>query len=222
MTLSRSILLFSAPLIMLLLGCQPHPQTWEAANSPPQALESGNATALDMVAPPPLTREEITDLRIAELEFKVLSLENDVDRLSRGLGQLQSKAPVKKVPAATSKKDPAPLKKPSGKAEIENIRTGVYPGKTRLVIDLGRSADFKLDIDNDEKLAIIELPSITATALTEKALGTPLLSAAKVQTSETGSRVIISLKQPVKAQSSSKLNPAAQYGYRVVVDFIAQ
>ena len=48
----------------------------------------------------------------------------------------------------------------SGAPAVTGVRTGKYPNRTRMVLDLNTAAKYSYDIDNNERLMLVELPGV--------------------------------------------------------------
>jgi hypothetical protein len=104
------------------------------------------------------------------------------------------------------------------------VRLGEQPGgKIRMVLDLTGKADYRFDIDNEEKLLLVELPKTGWSGETGRTLaGNPLIQSYNVQeTGSGGSRMIVTLRKGAKVTYNSLLLPAGGSGYRVVLDLQA-
>ena len=123
---------------------------------------------------------------------------------------------VPKAPPVSASETP-PVK---GGATVQNLRVGEHEGKTRLVFDMAGSASYRYDIDNAEKLMIIELPGAEWAGKTQWTAGkAPLLASYTVSPLDGGgSRVIIELKQAVSVVYESKLDGGGGQPWRIVID----
>jgi hypothetical protein len=113
------------------------------------------------------------------------------------------------VPATTYK----------GPSRLADIRTGEHPGKTRLVLDVGSETPFRYDLDNNERLLVIELGNAPLSkAMTSSLRKSQFVSAYKAEATEQGSRVIVQLKKPARILHAETLKPTGGRGARIMFD----
>lgn len=168
--------------------------------------------------------------KVSVIEQHLNRLVADLARIDQQYGLApQAKSVKAPMPATTKPKAPQKAAKAlvkakpqvtasiSGKKEIENVRFGSVNGATRVVLDLGAPAKFSTDLDNEEGILIIEVPSMSYDA-------SPRLTKAGVvtnvqgQNAENTGRVILTLKEDVKIVQSSALPPSGPYGHRIYLD----
>jgi hypothetical protein len=138
----------------------------------------------------------------------------------------QANAPpqeIPKPPASTTAT--TPLQQPkaveAGGIVGSGIRLGEDGGKTRLVIDLSGSVTHRTDLDNDEKILVIEIPDAGWTAPASKTLSSSVVQSYTTQPLENakGTRLIITLKKPATILLDKELPPeATNKNYRLVID----
>lgn len=119
------------------------------------------------------------------------------------------KAPVDVAPAA------------GGARAVSDLRVGVHPGKTRIVLDVSAPVEPRHDLDNAEKLFILDLPGTIWKPEMQKTLpASSLLASYTAQPSSDGkgTTVAFQLRNAVKILSSIQLKPAEGKGHRVVID----
>lgn len=129
--------------------------------------------------------------------------------------------PVKAEPAkAAPKPKAAPAAATSGPLKVNQVRIGEQPnGKTRIVLDSTQPAKINYDIDNGEKILVIEVPGAAWAASQSATLkNSPLVSSYKAESDAAGSRVIIQLKADAQVLGTSRLAPANGAGHRVFLD----
>lgn len=105
-------------------------------------------------------------------------------------------------------------------AKIEQVRVGDYPDKTRLVLDVSRKVPFTTDLDNAEKILIIDLdaPDFAAPAGASFATS-PLVASYTAQAVAGGkSRLIVQLREPIVVARTQSLPPNGEKGERIVLD----
>ncbi len=189
-------------------------------------------------------RPRLAKVETMERHFRQLSLE--LDRINQTYDVAASAhepvvAPqVKPVPKAIPKPVPAPVVKAAPKAEpvkaapkpkaepaakagalkVNQVRIGEQPsGKTRIVLDSNQPAKINYDIDNGEKILVIEVPGAAWDAQQSATLkNSPLVSSYKAESDAAGSRVILQLKADAQVLGTSRLGPAKGAGHRVFLD----
>jgi hypothetical protein len=182
-------------------------------------------------------KPQIAKIDVIERRFRDLSLE---------LGQIDSKyqipAQEKSLPAKqenivlqkdkvkpTDKPKVAPEKKPqieSGKNDkltVKALRVGEQKNATRLVIDSNKELKLNYDLDNEEKILLIEIPSADwGTDKTRQIGKSPLIASYQVTTDQSGAKLVVQLKQPVTVKNKSYIGPSANQGHRVFLDLVAK
>ncbi len=107
-------------------------------------------------------------------------------------------------------------------ASIQNVRFGNHEGgKSRMVIDVSAAPQFTFDIDNNEKLMVVEIPGTVWSAgpITRQLQDHPLVqSMASSPDGQGGTRVVLQLKAPAKVLWSQAIPPAGGQGNRIVID----
>lgn len=113
-----------------------------------------------------------------------------------------------------------PEKYAGGPPNVTQVRTGAHPDKTRMVLDINAPAQFRYDLDNNEKLLLIDLPGINWSAPRQQKLArNPLVSGYTAQASgDGGTMLVVELKQPAKVLRSKALPPNDRYGHRIYFD----
>ncbi len=181
-------------------------------------------------------RPKIAKIDVMEQKFKDLSLGLDRIDAAYGVGAaaphpVEKAAPepqVKKpeaAPAPVKKavQEEAPVKALSGKAVVEDLRIGEQKGYSRMVLDLGKPAKVNYDIDNTEKILLIEIPGFAWQGPKEKTVSnSPLISSYKAESDSKGSRLVVQLKKPAKIGHYSAIGPTGGKPARSVLDIAAQ
>lgn len=124
----------------------------------------------------------------------------------------------KKLPT-TKTPDETPTSSPE--ATVTGVRIGIHPDRTRIVLDLSQAAAFKTDLDNTEKLLLVDLAGAAWSAPeTQSAPGKSLVGSWSTQTAREGkgTTAIFQLSGPVKILSASSLRPEGKSGHRIVID----
>lgn len=108
---------------------------------------------------------------------------------------------------------------PAGAAQVTALRVGEHPGKTRLVLDVSAASKFSADMDANENILVVELPSVSWSAPMHKAFDShSILKSYTAQSSAEGTRLVIEMKGPAKLAMKSALAPNDVYGHRIVLD----
>ena len=158
--------------------------------------------------------------------------ENEVKTEPKKVEPKPAVAPITK-PAAPVPPPAKPVTKPVAKPEakieqkaekvVKDLRIGEQANGTRLVLDLGEATKVKYDIDNEEKILLIDIPGYKWNAaksgnLTKSAL----VSSYQVTTDDKGSHLVVQLKKPAKVLNSTTINATAGKSPRAVVDISPQ
>jgi len=216
----------------MLTACNPssilHPKIGEsifkksAKNTPPSTEKAhpGTPQIGSPVALPP--------------QFKTANGQNAQtlkDAMPNGLPTLKPAIRQLEPVPSTKKEAPAAVKNPIQKAKpkpvvpkmkkhdgliAQNLRIGKHAGKTRIVLDTNQNTSFSVDLDNDEKLMIIELPEARWIGKTTKSF--PHSAIIDSYTTEPlnggkGSMLILALKKPTSIMVKKKLSPDSTNAY---------
>lgn len=129
-------------------------------------------------------------------------------------------APVKKQ-AMQKQAAPKPATKPKEPAVL-GVRLGEHPGKTRMVIDSSAPVSMISDLDNTEKILLIDLGKTGWDAKkTVSGLSAPLVAGWNVEDVGGSKMLAVQLKKPIKILSTSTLKPVDGKPARLVIDFTA-
>lgn len=102
---------------------------------------------------------------------------------------------------------------------LKDIRLGVHPHKTRLVLELSEATPYRVFSLSNPNRVIIDLPETQWTAAEEKIKPVGLVTAYRVGKFEDGhTRFVLEVSQPTSAKNSFLLPPTETYGPRLVVD----
>lgn len=140
-------------------------------------------------------------------------------------------APASKASKAIPMKpilDEKPKVKPASKAEpskktaaVTGVRVGNDADKTRLVLDTVTKTSFTYDLDNTEKILIVDLSAPDFTApMTAEFAKSPLIAAYTAQKNNDQYRLVLQLRTPVKVAGAQNLNPNGDKGDRIVIDLV--
>ncbi len=169
------------------------------------------------------TKEEIntpTDVRIVRLENEIAGLRSDLQKMTPphkpvAPVQITQTASLPDMPVV----QPQPAAPPAA-SSVLGVRVGEHPDKVRIVLDVTGPAKFSSDLDNQEKLLIIDLPQSGWTAGTQGSFdGNPVISGYTARPSAGGGVTLaVELKKAAKLTMSSALEPNEVYGHRIVFD----
>ena len=114
---------------------------------------------------------------------------------------------------------PAPTPAVAGQNVI-SIRIGEHPDKTRIVLDASGKPQYSYDLDNNEKIFIVELPGTGWTATAQQTFSSsPLLQSYRTDSlNGNGTRLIIQLKKAASVAYSSKIGGKQAGQERIVID----
>jgi len=131
----------------------------------------------------------------------------------------QAVAVQKAVPTRTSSGGKSVVAGAGG-VQVQKLRIGEHRDKTRLVFDVTGAASYRYDIDNNEKLMIVELPGTGWSGPMQWTSGkAPLLASYTVSPLDGGgSRVIVQLKHAASVVYESTLAGGGGKPHRIVVD----
>lgn len=109
----------------------------------------------------------------------------------------------------------------NGRQGIYGVRLGEHSGRTRIVLDSAEKPSFNVDIDNNEKIMVIDLPQSQWNAAMAGTLNkSNFISSYKVEKAGDGHMLIMQLKKPAKLSYEKLLPSNNGAGYRLVLDLI--
>ncbi len=133
--------------------------------------------------------------------------------------------PQQPAPAAEmAAYNPAP-RPAAGGVSVQGVRFGDHGNKIRLVLDTSGAAPFRYDIDNNEKLLVIELPGVgwNGGPQARSVQDTPLVSGyAAGPDGQGGTRLVFQMTAPGQVLWARAIPPSASQGDRIVLDLAAQ
>lgn len=135
--------------------------------------------------------------------------------------QIETKPKVAPPPEPAPQPAPQPSVDTSGPTRVSALRVGRHSNKLRLVMDVTRKTDFTIDLDNQEHILIIEMPSAQWATSEQKNFGSsPLLSSYTTESINDGqgTRVVITLKKSTSLIKSQGLPPGPTPYYRIYAD----
>lgn len=123
-------------------------------------------------------------------------------------------------PAKTQDKPPLASKPSTDGASVEGLRVGEHPGKVRMVMDVRGKTSFTTDLDNKEKILVIELPDAAWNHESQKSFdGNPLLSTYRTEKlGDHGTMLIVQLKGASSITYKSAVDNADGQGQRIIID----
>lgn len=115
---------------------------------------------------------------------------------------------------------PVTTKPDSHKLTVRNMRVGEKSGGvTRIVLDTNSPARLNYDLDNNEKILVIEVPDAGWAAQKSASLTqSPLVASYKAESDKTGSRLVLQLKKEATVLSTARLAAGKGSGDRVYLD----
>lgn len=127
--------------------------------------------------------------------------------------------------AAPPETPPAPQPSPAvpdvHSATVKDIRIGEHPDKIRIVLDLDGKPSFTADLDNNEKILIVELPKTGWNTQVQKNIsGNPLLSSYDIEPMDDGgTMLVLQLKKASSISYKTAIgNPDGSS--RIVIDLL--
>jgi len=187
-----------------------------------------------------------TNFRLLVLERQMEDISHELEHYIPGhtlkqydsyasLGMLEPPAPAhkpkifveEKTPVAMAQKkviQDSPVGGAHEVASVHKMRIGQHPNKTRVVLDLNTKPDFSYDLDNSEKLLLIEVSGAVWKAPAQKAFTKhPLLVGYSAHDNGNGgTMLVLELRRDVKVFSAA-MKPLKVGGYhRIVFDLMAQ
>ncbi len=119
----------------------------------------------------------------------------------------------------------APVTPPPASAKVSgpgvmDIRIGEHPGKTRIVLDVSGKASFTADLDNQEKILVIEIPGTSWNAAAQQNFASsPIIASYRVEkTDGGGTMLIIQLKKAASLTYKGTMDDVATGGQRLIID----
>lgn len=107
-------------------------------------------------------------------------------------------------------------------AAIRNIRFGEHADKTRIVLDTSREVSFNYDIDNNERILMINIPGAKWDgALQSRVEKSPLVASyAAMAGPDGGTRIAIQLKRKAQVKWAHIIPPSSGQFHRLVIDLV--
>jgi len=107
-----------------------------------------------------------------------------------------------------------------GGSAVTNVRFGEHPDKTRLVFDTSNKVSFSYDIDNNERILMLNLPGVSWQGAQQMQVrNSPFVAAYNViPDNQGGHQVAIQLKRSARVLWAQALEPGGPQGHRIVLD----
>ena len=171
---------------------------------------------------------------VMERQFRSLSLQ--LDRIDQEQLPMTTSDTIVSVPhdkpvhtnkVVTKNKEPEKTKatsRYSGVGAVTGVRFGnKNSASTRVVVDGGKPVSMTADLDNNEKILVLEIKGLDwKTALRRPSIASPLVASYTAQNTENGSRLVLQLKRAVKIGKVQSLSPEGSNGHRAFLDLTAQ
>ncbi len=175
-------------------------------------------------------RVEPAILRLMEIEGDIQDLVSELEQLNQSAAPTApmrtTVAPVRapktaaKAMASSSKgfvKKSAPAN--TGKPVVYDLRVGEHHDKTRIVMDVNAKTGFIVDIDNNERIMVVDLPDAGWNSRMSQSFGkSPFISSYKVEPSGNGHIVIFQLKKNARVGYKADLKGFEGTSRRLVID----
>lgn len=138
-----------------------------------------------------------------------------------------SAPPVAPVPVPAPAPAPTPAASPAAKtaaAAVTAIRIGQHPGKVRIVLDLKGKSSYTADLDNAEKILVVELPEASWSAAAQQNFGgNPVIASYTTEAmSDGGTRLIIQVKSSTSIVYQGVMGAEGGADNRVIIDLGAK
>ncbi len=109
---------------------------------------------------------------------------------------------------------------------ITDVRTGVHKGIMRIVFDVSTDTPYTVDLDNDERILVVEFPRAgwNAAALNREFSNNTLLKGYRVDSAgaqNEGKIFVLQLKKTSRIQKKTLIPAASGAGKRIVIDLKA-
>ena len=168
------------------------------ANQPPQTLVEPSEPHLQVTQ---LAPQQITP--------------PEPQKISQVPHHIEKEKPPEKPPKKKTPPKATPPPNHDGIVAL-NLRVGEHADKSRIVFDTNQRTNFSIDLDNDERLIIIELPKARWIDGSSKTFSdSKLLESYSVEplNDGKGSMIVISLKKTTKILREKRLSPDNENAY---------
>ncbi len=163
---------------------------------------------------PTATQNQIqqADLQVQQLAPQPLLPDDIKSSEAAGLPDTVNKPPKTKH----KQYKPPPKAKSYDGVVAQNLRVGEHADKVRLVLDTNHKTNFRVDLDNDEKLIIVEMPDARWVGTKEKTFKhSALLESYSVESFNNGkgSLLVLSLRKSTSIMTEKRLSPDSTSPY---------
>lgn len=112
----------------------------------------------------------------------------------------------------------------AGGPAVESMRIGEHPGKIRIVLDVSGKTSFTADLDNEEKILVIEMPTAAWNTDVQKAFtDNPLIASYRTEKRDDGgTMLILQLKSKTSIGYKSAMDNEDGKGQRIIIDLLMQ
>src|SRR5262245_38721777 len=108
---------------------------------------------------------------------------------------------------------------PAAAADVINIRLGVHPDHTRVVLDLSGPAGYRIEPQNDPHRVVIALEGAGLRLAGDVPAGRGLVQIIRIeQETGGGGRIILDLAEPARVRQSQALQASASAPARIFID----
>ena len=108
---------------------------------------------------------------------------------------------------------------PAVAGEVKDIRLGVSPERTRVVLDLSQNVDFSVFLLDKPRRVVVDLPTLNWPSKTPSADG--LVGNLRFgQFTAAQSRLVIDVAKPIRIAKSFVLKPSSGLPHRLVIDLV--
>lgn len=170
---------------------------------------------------PAIRRLMAVESDMQSLLTELRKLNNNPAAFNRAPQRQAAPAP-RRAQARSTPKRPLQTKTPppvtNGMATIFDVRVGDHSNKTRLVLDSNAKAGFTVDIDNNERIMIVELSNAKWGTANSGNLRSKLLKSYRVENSGDNPLVVFQLSRSAQILSQSEIGGANGTGRRIVID----
>lgn len=177
-------------------------------------------------------RVEPAILRLMEIEGDIQDLVSELEQMNQNVASttpMQEKSEPVMAPKTTAKTMAKPssskgfVKKSApantGQPVVYDLRVGEHSDKTRIVMDVNAKTGFSVDIDNTERIMVVDLPNAGWSDKMSQSFGkSPFISSYKVEPSDNGHIVIFQLKKNARVGYKADLKGFEGTSRRLVID----
>lgn len=198
-----------------------------AATVPPieeTALLEAEATQPASVPLPPIPADALPPAETAPVEQQATDMPAPLTPPIPQPAPQAATPPVTPAPTAAPAPAPTPPVAQTAAATVTAIRIGQHPGKVRIVLDLKGKSSYTADLDNAEKILVVELPEAAWTAAAQQNIsGNPVIASYSTEPmSGSGTRLIIQVKSSTSIVYQGVMGAEGGADNRVIIDLGAK